>query len=40
MMMSGLTPSTIKNFYLAGCKVRTDWTECVIPGDLQEHPTL
>ena len=36
-MMSGLTPSTIKNFYLAGCKVRTTWAGTQHLGDPQEH---
>lgn len=45
-MLSRLTPSTIKNFYLAGCKVRMAgwgmwalgmWYVGMKPG-LQEHP--
>lgn len=40
MMMNGLMPSTIKDFYLAGCKVRITWTELITPGELREHLRL
>lgn len=39
-MMNGLTPSTIKNFYLAGCKVRATWTGHAAPGGPSGAPRL
>lgn len=32
LMMTGLMPDNVSNFYLAGCKVRITWTGRVAPG--------